>query len=232
MALIIENKPIGENVFRMRVAAKESVATGQFYMLRAWEDIPTFSRPISICDADEKGLVFVYEVKGKGTKMFSKLKAGEEVELVGPLGNGFALKGQKCVLIGGGVGVAPLLLLAGRLHEQGAQVTAYLGYRNESYLEEEFSRYCHRVVTDIGGKITDIIEEETFDCAYVCGPEVMMRAAYDTLKHHVSEIFVSVERRMACGVGACLGCNIKTRQGNKKVCSDGPVFDAEDVFYE
>lgn len=232
MALILENKPIASNVFQMRVAANQQVKAGQFYMLRAWENIPTFSRPISICDQNGEELTFVYEVKGKGTGIFSTLQAGDEIELMGPRGNGFVLKGQKCVLVGGGVGIAPLLLLAKGLREQGAQITAYLGFRSEEYLKEEFACYCHHIITDVGGKITDVIETESFDCAYICGPEVMMQAAWDKLKHSADQIVVSVERRMACGVGVCLGCNIKTRQGNKKVCSDGPIFAAEDVFYE
>jgi dihydroorotate dehydrogenase electron transfer subunit len=201
-------------------------------MLRAWGDNLTFSRPISICDKKDGEAVFVYEVKGRGTKIFSSLKTGDKIELMGPRGNGFDANAKRSVIISGGVGIAPLLLLAKQLKLNGAHITAFLGYREEEYLKEEISGYCDRVISHTGGFITDVIDEFNVDSVFICGPEMMMKKAYELYKNIGCEIFISVERRMACGIGACLGCNIATKSGNKKVCSDGPVFKAKDIFYE
>jgi dihydroorotate dehydrogenase electron transfer subunit len=232
MAIVIQNSPIAENIYRLRVDCSDNIKAGQFYMLRAWGTNPTFSRPISICDKKDGETVFVYEAKGKGTKVFSSLKTGDKIELLGPRGNGFDIKAKQSVIIGGGVGIAPLLLLAKQLKHNGAHITAFLGYSREEYLVEEISRHCDRVISNTGGLITDDIDEFDVDRVYICGPAIMMQKAYELYKDMKCDIFVSVERRMACGIGACLGCNIVTKNGNKKVCSDGPVFNAKDIFYE
>lgn len=232
MAVIIQNTKVAKNIYRMRVCCADDVKAGQFYMLRAWGDNPTFSRPISICDKNGEEIIFVYEVKGKGTKIFSSLKTGDKIDIFGPRGNGYELSSKKCILIGGGVGIAPLVYLAKQLKNLGAEITAYLGYNNEAFLTDEIKKYCDRVVENIGGYITDYIDELDADSVYICGPEIMMEKAYELYKYTNAKIYASMERRMACGIGACLGCNIKTKNGNKKVCSDGPVFKAEDVFYE
>lgn len=232
MAVIIQNTQIAKNIYKMRVCCSDHSKAGQFYMLRAWGNNPTFSRPISICDKDGDEIIFAYEVKGKGTKIFSSLKTGDKIELLGPRGNGHELSAKKCVLIGGGVGIAPLVYLAKQLKSLGSEVTAYLGYTNEAFLTEDISKYADKVVENIGGYITDYIDELDADSVYICGPEIMMKKAYELYKYTNAKVYASMERRMACGIGACLGCNIKTKNGNKKVCSDGPVFKAEDVFYE
>lgn len=232
MAIVIQNSPIANNIYKLRIDCEDAVKAGQFYMLRAWGNNPTFSRPISICDKEGTEAVFVYEVKGKGTKIFSSLKTGDKIELMGPRGNGFDVDSKRSVIIGGGVGTAPLLLLAKQLKNNGSHVTAFLGYREEEYLKDEISRYCDRIISNTGGFITDEIDEFDIDRVYMCGPEIMMKKAYELYKNNGCDVYVSVERRMACGVGACLGCNISTKNGNKKVCSDGPVFKAEDIFYE
>jgi dihydroorotate dehydrogenase electron transfer subunit len=216
----------------MRVCCADRAKAGQFYMLRAWGNNPTFSRPLSVCDKKDDEIVFVYEVKGKGTKIFSSLKSGDKIELLGPRGNGYELSEKKCVLVGGGAGTSPLVYLAKQLKAIGAEVIAYLGYNNESFLTDEISAYCDKTVKNIGGFITDFIDELDADSVYACGPEIMMRKCFEMYKYTNAKVYVSMERRMACGIGACLGCNIKTKNGNKKVCSDGPVFRAEDVFYE
>jgi len=232
MAIVIQNSKISANIYKLRVLCADTVKAGQFYMLRSWGSNPVFSRPLSVSDADGNEVVFVYEVRGKGTKLFSSLKTGDEINMLGPLGNGYELSDKKCVLIGGGVGIAPLVYLAKQLKESKAEITVYLGYRDEIFLEKEMRQYADRMVVNTGGFITDYINEFDAENVYVCGPEIMMKKCYELYKYTNADIYVSLERRMACGIGACLGCNITTKYGNKKVCSDGPVFNAKDVFYE
>ena len=233
MAKIMLNKKIANNIFKLKIKGSFKGKRGQFYMLKTSQTSqPFLLRPISINDIAKDYITFVYEVKGKGTILLSQLKEKDELNLLGPLGNGFEIKEANYTLIGGGLGIAPLYLLAKEIKEvyPKANVDVYLGFSFEEYLVEEFEGLNVNVNVNIGGKITDIVDFEKDDIFITCGPEVMMRAVYNKAKD--KEVYVSLEKRMACGVGACLGCSIETTLGMKKVCKDGPVFLANEVFYE
>lgn len=234
MAVILENRPVAADTWRLTVATEREGAPGQFYMLRpASGSEPFLPRPISIMMSDEQTTVFCYRQVGRGTELMTRLVPGQHIELTGPLGNGFpvevAAPGQRAVLVGGGMGIAPLCLLAKKLRQRGCQVEAYLGLSGEnSFPVGEMEPYAHKIHTQVGGFITEAVTAEPSCVYYACGPLPMVRALYQRIPE--TELYVSLEKRMACGVGACLGCSIDTRSGRQRVCKDGPVFAAKEVF--
>lgn len=228
MYKILENRYIGEDMYLMKVEGKFEAKMGQFYMLRAWNTYPLLSRPISIHDIDEEGISFLYKVVGEGTKIFSSLKENDEIKLEGPYGNGYEKVEGKVALVGGGIGVAPLYLVAKNIEN----CDAYLGFRNESILEEEYKTVCNEVNIALGNTfVTDILDVEKYDYILACGPTPMMEKLVKMTEGTNTKIMVSLENHMACGVGACLVCTCKTKSGNKKTCKDGPVFWGEDVIF-
>lgn len=208
----------------------------------------TLRRPISICEIDKsKGdLRIVFDIRGEGTLWLSKLNAGENINVLGPLGKGFPLdKNKKALLIGGGIGVPPLLECA---KSYSPQSKAILGFKNSesAILIDDFKSYCNAVeiTTDDGtlghkGFVTDVMKtlliENSFDTICACGPTPMLKSVSLLAKEHSLDCFVSLEERMGCGVGACLGCACKTiingKEGYSHVCKDGPVFNAEEVVW-
>ena len=186
----------------MKVKAENTAAMGQFYMLRAWGGYPLLSRPISVFDADAETVSFLYKVVGKGTETFAALKPGDEITLDGPHGNGFPEAKGRIALVGGGVGIAPLYLTAKKLRELDSDT------------------------------IVDIYDPLKYDCIMACGPEIMMKVLYKKCKSLgvQAPVYVSMENRMACGIGACLVCTCKTTAGNKRACKDGPVMLGSEVF--
>lgn len=232
MAKILYNKRLSKDFHLMAAKCGDAVRQGQFYMLRAWDTYPVLSRPISVYDCDGTSVTFLYKVVGEGTDIFSRLEAGNEITLQGPYGNGFPEAGGKIALVGGGVGIAPLFITAKRLKQSGCEVDIFLGFSDGAILADEYKQVSDSVDIDVGGYITDKVEPENYDFIFTCGPEVMMRALYKKCAEHgVSQrLYVSLENRMACGIGACLVCSCKTTNGNRKVCKDGPVFKAEEVF--
>ncbi len=248
---VVESKEIVKDIFSLTVEnewmAKEAKA-GQFVNLYTNDAARLLPRPISICDADrEKNTIrFVYRIAGKGTREFSELKAGDELMGLGTIGNGFALsKGENLILIGGGIGIPPMLCCAKELKKLGKRVVAVLGYRNaDTFLLEEFKEICETVVaTEDGslgtkGNVIDAIKEENVsgDMILACGPMPMLRGIKKYSEENGIKAQISLEERMACGVGACLGCVCRTVKkddhshvNNARVCKDGPVFMAEDV---
>nr|WP_207740762.1 dihydroorotate dehydrogenase electron transfer subunit [Alkalibacter mobilis] len=210
-------------------------APGQFYMVRGWDKYPLLSRPISIFDSDGKTTKFLYRVVGEGTDLLSKLKPGDEVQLQGPYGNGFPeIKGNRIALVGGGIGTAPLYLAAKEIKRKNPEkeLVLYLGFENSSHAQELFEDIEADARFKIGGYITDIIDFKSHDAVLTCGPEAMMKAVFHEAKDICGEIYVSMEKRMACGVGACLGCTCETKAGNRRTCKDGPVFEGSEVFFE
>lgn len=219
---------------------------GQFVSVYCNDGGHLLPRPISLCEIDtEKGaLRLVYRVVGKGTEMFAGLKAGDSVEVLGPLGNGFPMEeaeGKRVFLVGGGIGVPPMLETAKQL--QGESVLV-MGYRDELFLTEEMNKAGELVIaTEDGsagtkGNVLDAIRENDLkaDMIFACGPKPMLRAlkAYGLEKN--IPCYVSMEERMACGVGACLGCVCQSTEvdehsqvKNKRVCKDGPVFLSTEV---
>lgn len=225
---IIENKFLKDDMYLMKVEGNFKGEMGQFYMLRTESNYPFLSRPISICDIDENSITFLYKVFGEGTKMFSKLKAGDKIKLEGPYGNGFSKVSGKIALVGGGIGIAPLYLVAKNI----PNCDAYLGFRNEAVLVDEFKEVCKEVVVcENNDFVTNYLDVNKYDYILTCGPTPMMKSLVKMTENTNTKIMVSLENHMACGVGACLVCTCKTKSGNKKTCKDGPVFWGEEVIF-
>ncbi len=235
MAVIVENTQIASGIFRMRVTGAALGHAGQFYMLRRPDALdPFLGRPISIyeTDVDSAETTFVYHTPGRGTEMFSTMLPGQTLDVQGPYGNGFPLTGGRAVVIGGGIGIAPLYQLVKELrsNEPNRQIDVFLGFKEESYLTGAFEPVADSVTINVGGFVTQDVDFSLDATYYACGPAPMMRAAAQAARDANAKLYVSLEKHMACGVGACLGCTCKTHDGNKRVCKDGPVFFFEEVF--
>ena len=247
-AEVISQKCIATDIYDMVLSVGEiadAAVPGQFIAVYSNDGSKLLPRPISICgiDKEAKTLRIVYRVTGKGTgtEEFSAYGAGTKVEVMGPLGNGYTMKDKKAILIGGGIGIPPMLELAKQLD---CEKTVVLGYKDETYLKEEFEAITDVYVSsDFGtvgvkGTVLDAIKEYGVegDIIYACGPMPMLRALKAYAEEHDMEAQISLEERMACGVGACLGCVCKSKEvdhhthvHNKRICKDGPVFDAKEV---
>ncbi len=237
---VSENAALTENVFRMKLQGDTSDITkpGQFVNVKL--DGLYLRRPISVCDRDAGALTLIYKAVGEGTAQMSRKKPGEKLDLLTGLGNGYDLSraGDCPLLLGGGVGVPPMYLLAKELVKQGKKVTAILGFnkKNEVFYEEEFRKLgvCTIVATADGsygekGFVTDVMKKLEYSFFYTCGPEPMLKAVYAAA---ATDGQFSFERRMGCGFGACMGCSCKTITGNKRICREGPVMDKEDIIWD
>ena len=238
---ITENLQLTENIFRMKLKGDVSAVTapGQFVDIRI-EDY-YLRRPISVCDVENGEIIIIYKTVGHGTDAMSHMTAGEKLDVLTGLGNGYDLNrsGEHPLLIGGGVGVPPLYMLAKKLKEQHKEVSVILGFNTakEVFYETEFKAIgCDVKVTTVDGSygnkgfVTNafpLVENYTF--TYACGPMPMLKAVYNTA---VTDGQYSFEERMGCGFGACMGCSTKTKNGYKRVCKDGPVFDKEEILWE
>ncbi|WMJ79492.1 dihydroorotate dehydrogenase electron transfer subunit [Clostridium sp. MB40-C1] len=237
--LVIENREISTGIFKLKVKGKFEAKPGQFYMLKCWEDGPFLPRPISVHDVDEDSITFLYSMVGKGTKLFSKLNINDKIQVMGPLGNGFDLdkiKG-KVAIVSGGIGIAPLKYLARKIKD--SKIDLYCGFRKDTYSIKEFEEYVEdtKLATEDGstghkGYVTDLLNPEQYDVVVCCGPEIMMEKVTRMCLEKDVQVFVSMENRMACGIGACLVCTCKTKEGNKRTCKDGPVFDGKDLVLD
>ncbi|HWR23834.1 MAG TPA: dihydroorotate dehydrogenase electron transfer subunit [Feifaniaceae bacterium] len=235
MAVIAEHARIAERIFRMRLKGAAMGRAGQFYMLRQPDTLdPFLSRPVSLFDADENTgeVSFLYQVSGRGTELFSRMPAGQELAAQGPCGNGFPILPGDAVLIGGGIGTAPLYLLLKELRKADPlrRIEVYLGFREEAYLEAEFAALSDKVKVNLGGYVTADVDFNRNAAYYACGPAPMLRAAAQAAREAGATLYVSLEKHMACGVGACLGCTCKTASGQKRICKDGPVFPYREVY--
>ena len=234
MAEILQNERVNEDFYLMKVKEKNQAAMGQFYMLRAWNEYPVLSRPISVFDADPETVSFLYNVVGKGTEIFAELKAGDEITLDGPHGNGFPEVKGKVALVGGGVGIAPLYLTAKTIKKLDPDTTVdiYLGFSGEPILTDRYEQVADKVTVNVGGFVTDDIDPCQYDYIMTCGPEIMMKVLYKKCKDMkaAAPVYVSMENRMACGIVACLVCTCKTSNGNRRACKDGPVMLGNEVF--
>lgn len=227
MATIISNRRVAEGVYVMHAEGRFEAKHGQFFMVRGWDGYPLLSRPLSVYDQDEHGVKFLYKAAGEGTMLLSRMQAGDDVTLLGPLGNGFPAAEGRTALIGGGIGIAPLFYAARHLE----QADLYLGYSMEAYEEHEFRSLGHPVEIDLGGIVLDRVNFDEYDTIFVCGPEPMLRASRikSAMSSGRANVYVSLENRMACGIGACLVCSVGCGNARKKACADGPVFRAEEV---
>src|SRR3712207_2636115 len=224
---VLENDYLGDGMYLLKVGGKFEARMGQFYMLRAWDQFPLLSRPISIYRIENDSISFLYKLVGTGTSKISNLRSGDFIKMEGPYGNGFEKVSGRVALVGGGIGIAPLFMVA----EEIRGCDAYLGFREMPILEEEFGSVTNNVYTTSGDTlITDILNVEKYDYILACGPTPMLKKLVDMTENTKTRIQVSLENHMACGVGACLVCTCKTKTGNKKTCKDGPVFWGEDVI--
>ena len=236
---IRENVPVTGSVYRMRLegAELEAQKPGGFVNIRL-EGL-FLRRPISVYDSEPGSLTILYKVVGKGTEQMAGMKPGETLDVLTGLGNGYDLTkaGETPLLLGGGVGVPPLYLLAKKLIAEGKKPQAVLGFNTagEVFGEEEFRALgCGVTVTTADGSygvkgfVTDALPEE-YSYFYTCGPELMLRAVYRAAK--TSGQF-SFEERMGCGFGACMGCSCKTITGYKRICREGPVLEKEEIIWD
>lgn len=233
---ITENQAIADKIFRLSVEFEGEINPGQFFMLKTTDNAFLLPRPISVHDNCESRAIFLYRAEGSGTTKISTMKAGDELQLFGPLGNGFdtdKLNGRIAV-VGGGIGTAPLLYLTKKLQNN---ADVYLGFKDCVYTVEEFKKFASNVLitTEDGsygekGYVTDYIDYGAYDAVVTCGPEIMMNKIMAECKKNNIACYVSLERRMACGIGACLGCAVMTKKGNKRACKDGPVFFSEELI--
>ena len=232
---ILENAAAEGGFWLIRLAFPEYCAPGQFVMLRVTEGLdPLLGRPISVYDYEDGVLSLLYQPVGRGTKQLTNLVAGQEAEVQGPLGYGFPLDEGDAVLIGGGVGIAPLYYLSKALKKADPErkVTVHLGFREQAAMKDVFAAVCDELVLNIGGYVTDDVDfDPNGKTYYACGPTPMMAAGAKKAEATGAKFYVSLEERMACGVGACLGCTVKTVHGNRRVCKDGPVFLSSEVLF-
>ena len=236
---IIENVPLTDSVMRMRLKGDTSEITRPGTFVNIKLDGLYLRRPISVCDVEGDVLTIIYKVVGRGTEQMKGMSSGRLDVLTG-LGNGYdtSLSGERVMLLGGGVGVPPLYLLAKRLIGEGKSVHAVLGFntKSEVFYEDEFRKLGAEVtVTTADGShgtkgfVTAAMDGADYSYFYTCGPEPMLKAVY---KASSTGGQFSFEERMGCGFGACMGCSCKTVTGYKRICKDGPVLEKEELLWE
>lgn len=245
-ALVLSQENLAPGVYSMwiKTTCAKTAKPGQFITVYTKDKSKLLPRPISICqiNAAEEKLRIVYRVLGAGTKEFSAYQAGDSIEVMGPLGNGFPTEGSKAILVGGGIGVPPMLGLAEALT---CEKQIVMGYRDANlFLKEEFDKNGQvYIATDDGsvgtkGNVIDAIKANavTGDVIYACGPTPMLRGLKAYAEEAGITLYISLEEKMACGIGACLACVCKTKEvdehsnvHNKRICKDGPVFLASEV---
>ena len=247
-ARVISQNKIADGIYSMWIEceAANSAKPGQFIDVYVNDDAKLLPRPISICEVKDNALRIVYRVVGGGTKVMSTYVSGDAIDIIGPLGNGFDMKDSKAVLVGGGIGIPPMVELAKTLSEKIGKenVIAVMGYRDELFLTEELEQFATvYIATEDGstgtkGTVIDALNANNVEGSvmYACGPTPMLKA----LKEWAEDIEcqISLEERMACGIGACLACVCKTKEKdehsnvcNKRICKDGPVFDAKEIVF-
>lgn len=250
---VIRQKEIGDGIFSMWIQTEnigKEAKPGEFVSLYSKDGSKLLPRPISLCEIDRENsrLRLVYRVTGAktGTEEFSRLKAGDTIPVIGPLGNGFSVEkaeGKRAFLMGGGIGVPPILELAKQMQCEKKQIV--VGYRNaQTFLKEEFEAVGELYIStedgSVGtkGNVMDAIREQRLeaDIIYACGPTPMLRAIKQYAEENGIECYISLEERMACGIGACLACVCKSKEkdahsnvNNKRICKDGPVFLSTEV---
>ena len=237
---IIENKKVTDDIFKIIVSADVDGEAGQFVQVRLHSNEFTLRRPFGIAATNNDQLTMFYRIIGKGTQFLSECKAGISINILAPLGNGFNIDGEKILLVGGGLGLAPLLPAAYKSKSAdvivgGKNIDEALLWKNEFknlaeniFITTDDGSYGHHgFATDI---MPDILKSNHYDRILTCGPEIMMRNVAEIAKKNNIPCQVSLEKRMACGLGACLSCSTDTIHGRKKICKDGPIFNAEEVF--
>ena len=236
---ITSNEKIARNIFKMTLAGDTSaiIAPGQFVNIKL--DGLFLRRPISVCDCVGENLTLIYKTVGRGTEQMSRMAAGENLDLLTGLGNGYNTRtsGDSPLLVGGGVGVPPMYMLCKKLVAEGKKVTVVLGFnsKDDVFYEDEFRALgadVHITTADgtygTKGFVTDVIKNLQYTFFYTCGPEPMFRAMHKMMKTPGQYSF---EERMGCGFGACMGCSCRTLTGNKRICKEGPVMESEEIIW-
>lgn len=247
-AVVISNQCISNGIYSMWIKTEKIAGAsfpGQFVSVYCKDGSRLLPRPISLCEIHrrEAAIRMVYRIAGAGTKELSALEKGAGIRIIGPLGNGFPLREKKAMLIGGGIGIPPLLQLAKDLNGEKQFV---FGYRDETFMQDDFKGIGNMyIATEDGssgteGNVLDAIRENGLnaDIIYACGPIPMLRAVKEYAFRRGIECFLSLEEKMACGIGACLACVCRTKNKdphtnvyNKRICKEGPVFRAEEVEF-
>lgn len=246
MARVKQQEKLASDIYSLVLQAPEvaeQAKAGQFVSVYSKEGSRLLPRPISLCEVEkEAGVIrLVYRVVGAGTREFSGLKQGDTIDIMGPLGNGFFLRNEKAILIGGGIGIPPMVELAKELD---CDKSIVLGFRDETFLLDDLEPRGEVYIasedgkTGIKGNVLDVIREYELEGSviYACGPTPMLRAIKEYALEKGIEAQLSLEEKMACGIGACLACVCQSKEvdghshvHNKRICKDGPVFDAREV---
>ena len=234
---IKENKALTSSVYKMTLEGDtDGISCGQFVNILI--SGLYLRRPISVCDCENGVLTLLYKVVGKGTEKMSRMSE-ETLDVLTGLGNGYDVSkaGDAPLLLGGGVSVPPLYMLAKKLIEEGKKVSVILGFntKDEIFYEDEFKALGADVYVTtadgsygIKGFVTDAMKNLEYSYTYCCGPEPMLKAVYNASETSGQYSF---EERMGCGFGACMGCSCKTKYGNKRICKDGPVLEKEEIIW-
>ena len=236
---IVGNEALTESVYKMTLSGDVSHITAPGQFVNILLDGKFLRRPISVCNVEDDKLTIIYKVVGKGTEQLSQMQSGT-LDILTGLGNGYdlSISGEHPVLIGGGVGVPPMYMLARKLIEQGKSVKVILGFNTSSeiFYEDAFRALGAEVlVTTVDGSygikgfVTDAMKDMEYSYFYTCGPEPMLKAVY---KASATSGQMSFEKRMGCGFGACMGCSCKTITGYKRICKEGPVMRKEEIQWE
>jgi dihydroorotate dehydrogenase electron transfer subunit len=244
--VVSEKKFLNSSFFKLKLKSKKTlpeINPGQFVEVQVNSDSKVLlRRPISIngVDSQTNEISLIIQTVGQGTKELAKINEGEEINLVYPLGNGFNIEGENPLLVGGGVGIAPLLYLAKNFHAKGIKPKVLLGFRSQEQMIDlkEYEKYADVYISTQDGSVGSkglVTENEIFtqsyDTIYTCGPTPMMKAISDySLKNNI-KCYASLENKMACGIGACLCCVQNTTEGHKCTCTEGPVFNVKDIIW-
>ena len=236
---IRSNTPLTESVWRMVLVGDTQYLTAPGQFVNIAIEGCYLRRPISVCDYDNESITLIYKVVGRGTEIMSRMQAGEKLDVLTGLGNGFSLSAstEQPLLVGGGVGVPPLYNLAKKLKQAGKKVQVVLGFNraDEIFYAEEFKALgvdVHIATVDgsvgVKGFVTDAMKELEFDYIYTCGPLPMLKAIYSASE---CDGEFSFEERMGCGFGACMGCSCQTTKGSKRICKEGPVLKRDEIIF-
>lgn len=236
---IVSNRPLTECVWQMVLAGDTQYLTAPGQFVNIAIEGCYLRRPISVCDYDEQSITLIYKVVGRGTEIMSRMQAGEKLDVLTGLGNGFSLSAatERPLLVGGGVGVPPLYNLARKLKTAGKKVQVVLGFNraDEIFYADEFETLgvdVHIATVDgsvgVKGFVTDAMKALEFDYIYTCGPLPMLKAIFNA---SVCDGEFSFEERMGCGFGACMGCSCQTTKGSKRICKEGPVLKRDEIIF-
>jgi dihydroorotate dehydrogenase electron transfer subunit len=231
---ILSNKKLQGNLYSMKIAAEAADAKpGQFYMLMPKSEL--LGRPLSICELGNGWIEFCYAVVGRGTLEFSQMQENEDISIIGPLGNGFDVDyintHKRVAVVSGSIGIAPFAELVKKLT---CEFMCFCGFHEGSFLTERLSNVS--IATENGveghkGFVTELFDPRDFDLVLACGSENFSKAVARMCEETDTKLLISMDRYMACGVGACLCCTCKTVNGNKRCCADGPVFSGRDLVW-